>query len=55
MSNHARVSEVSVGTDNGEVVEVLDGVAEGDTIVTRGQFRLSDNALVKIRAVERMN
>ncbi len=54
-SNHARMSEVTAGIASGGFVELLDGVAEGDTIVTRGQFRLNDNARIKIHGIERTN
>ena len=49
------MSEVTAGIASGGFVELLDGVAEGDTIVTRGQFRLNDNARIKIHGIERTN
>ncbi|UCG53500.1 MAG: efflux RND transporter periplasmic adaptor subunit [Candidatus Latescibacterota bacterium] len=52
-SNRARLTAVTTGTSNDEHVEVLGGVAEGDTIVYRGQYRLTDDALVNIHRIER--
>jgi RND family efflux transporter MFP subunit len=53
-AGRARLVEVTVGTDNGDSVEIKGGVAEGDTVVFRGQYGLSDGARVKIHSVEGM-
>jgi RND family efflux transporter MFP subunit len=54
-NNRARLVEVGVGTNSGDRVEITSGVAEGDTIVFRGQYRLTDDARVKIHSTEGMN
>ncbi|MCG7584808.1 efflux RND transporter periplasmic adaptor subunit [Photobacterium sp. OFAV2-7] len=43
-----RQSVVKVGERKGEVVHILDGVKAGDTVVTSGQVRLSNDAKVRI-------
>jgi RND family efflux transporter MFP subunit len=53
-SGRARLVEVAVGTDNGDSVEITHGVAEGDTVVFRGQYRLADGARVKVHSIEGM-
>jgi membrane fusion protein, multidrug efflux system len=45
---HKRV--VTVGLTDGERMELLDGVAAGDQVVTIGQFRLRDGDRVKVIA-----
>lgn len=45
---HRRV--VTVGLTDGERMELLDGVAAGDQVVTIGQFRLRDGDAVKVVA-----
>ncbi len=54
-SDRAVLSEITMGTADSDNVEVIDGVAEGDSVVIRGQSRLTDGARVKIRSVKRMN
>ncbi len=39
---------VTVGTDNGNYLEVLKGLKEGDQVVTTGQINLSDSTKVKV-------
>ncbi|MEJ2720937.1 MAG: efflux RND transporter periplasmic adaptor subunit [bacterium] len=51
-SDRAVLSEIEMGTADSDNVEVFEGVAEGDTVVVRGQFRLTDGARVRIRSVE---
>jgi RND family efflux transporter MFP subunit len=51
-SNRAALTEVRLGADSGEYVDVTRGLAEGDTVAVRGQLRLTDNARVRIRATE---
>ena len=52
-SNHAALTEVTLGMDDGTLLELLSGVAEGDTIVYRGQHQLTDKARLKIHSIER--
>lgn len=52
-SNRAALTEMTYGMDNGTLLEVRSGVAEGDTIVVRGQHQLTDQVRVKIHSVER--
>ncbi len=54
-AGRADLVTVTLGINNGDHVELLEGAALGDTLVVRGQYRLSDNALVKIRRVEETN
>ena len=51
-SNRAVFTEVSLGADSGDYIDVTRGISDGDTIVVRGQSRLTDNARVRIRATE---
>jgi len=44
----ARQSVVKTGERKGEVVHILDGVKAGETVVTSGQVRLSNDAKVRI-------
>jgi RND family efflux transporter MFP subunit len=53
-SNRAVFTEVSLGADSGDFIDVTRGISDGDTVVVRGQFRLTDNARVRIRATEGM-
>jgi multidrug efflux pump subunit AcrA (membrane-fusion protein) len=46
--NIARRREVTLGLDNEEFIEVLDGVAVGDKVVSAGQNFLSDGDFVRI-------
>jgi RND family efflux transporter MFP subunit len=46
--NRAVLRKVTVGADNGTSLEVLDGLKEGETVVTTGQINLSDSAQVTI-------
>ena len=41
---HATLTPVRTGRNNGPAVEVLEGLAEGDAVVTDGQFALRDGA-----------
>jgi len=40
--------EVSTGIDNGEYVEIISGLTEGETIVVKGQNYVSDGETVKV-------
>lgn len=46
--NIARRREITLGLENEEFVEVLDGLGYGDTVVSAGQNFLSDGDLVRI-------
>jgi RND family efflux transporter MFP subunit len=52
-SNHAEMTEVTVGLDSGDLFEIRSGIAEGDTVVVRGQNQLSDRVRVNVHRVER--
>jgi RND family efflux transporter MFP subunit len=54
MSNRAALSEITIGTADVDEVEVIDGLADGDTVIFRGQYRLTDQARVKIQNIEGM-
>jgi len=51
-SGRAHLSEVTPGIENGDFIELTGGAVPGDTIVYRGQYRLADEAPVKIRRIE---
>jgi membrane fusion protein, multidrug efflux system len=44
----AKLKKVTLGTDNGNYVEVLGGLSAGEKVVTSGQINLSDNAKVTV-------
>ena len=44
----ASINDVTVGRQTNELLEILDGLLEGDTIVTSGQNNLSDGMRVKV-------
>jgi RND family efflux transporter MFP subunit len=44
----AREVELSTGYADGEIVEVISGLEEGDLVVVDGQSRLKDGAMVRI-------
>jgi RND family efflux transporter MFP subunit len=48
----AKLSDVTLGLDSGDFIELIDGAAPGDTLVFRGQFRLADDVPIKIRRIE---
>jgi hypothetical protein len=54
-ANQAALTEVTVGLDSGDLLEIRSGIAEGDTVVVRGQNQLSDQVRVNIHRVERNN
>jgi membrane fusion protein (multidrug efflux system) len=47
----AKFTPVEIGVSNGRSVEVRKNISVGDTLVVRGQFKLSDEAKVKIHGV----
>lgn len=44
----ARKVPVTIGIDNGEQVQITDGVSEGDRLISTGQAFLSDGELVRV-------
>ena len=48
----ARSRLVRTGRSEGEWVEVLDGLAEGDRVVFDGQFALTDGSVVSVEGAE---
>lgn len=44
----AMMKKIVTGRNFGDWIEVLDGLKDGDTVVTAGQINLSDGAVVKI-------
>jgi membrane fusion protein (multidrug efflux system) len=54
-SNQAKLAPLTLGMSNGKVAEITNGLSPGDTLVVRGQYRLSDNVKVLIRHFEGMN
>ncbi|UCH82925.1 MAG: efflux RND transporter periplasmic adaptor subunit [Candidatus Latescibacterota bacterium] len=54
-SGTAVLTKIEIGTADSDDVEVVDGVAEGDTVVTRGQYQLTDRARVRIQSIEGMD
>lgn len=46
-NNIAKMKEITLGLDNGELVEIIDGLNVGDKIVSKGQNYLEDGNKVK--------
>lgn len=46
--NVAQLRKVTIGADNGNYLEVLEGVKEGERVVTTGQINLTDSTKVSI-------
>jgi RND family efflux transporter MFP subunit len=46
--NITRLQKVTIGADNGNYLEVLEGLQEGDKVVTTGQINLTDSTRVSI-------
>lgn len=46
--NKAYLRKIQAGVNYGDKVEVLDGLKEGDQVVTSGQINLTDNTAVRI-------
>jgi RND family efflux transporter MFP subunit len=47
-NNVARLKKVTIGQDNGVYLEVLEGLQEGEQVVTTGQINLTDSTRVSI-------
>lgn len=47
-TNRASLRKIAIGNENGMWLEVLDGLKEGESVVTTGHINLSDNAEVNI-------
>ena len=47
-NNKAEQRKITVGREIGENVEVLDGLAEGDVIITSGQINLSSGSIIEM-------
>ncbi len=50
--NKAERREVTLGLQNAELVEVLSGVEEGDSVIVEGNFGLVDGAEIEIKEVK---
>jgi len=48
--NVAQLRKITIGTDNGAYLEVLEGLREGENVVTTGQINLDDSTKVSIIA-----
>jgi membrane fusion protein, multidrug efflux system len=46
--NVVKLRKITVGADNGAWLEVLEGLKEGEKVVTTGQINLTDNARVAV-------
>ncbi|MCG8484654.1 MAG: efflux RND transporter periplasmic adaptor subunit, partial [Clostridia bacterium] len=46
--NQAHFKKVTVGIDNGEYAEILEGLTEGSTIITQGQYYLDEGSQVTV-------
>jgi multidrug efflux pump subunit AcrA (membrane-fusion protein) len=44
----AREKKVTVGVRSGDQIEIVEGLAEGDTVVVEGNFALPDGTKVEI-------
>lgn len=47
-NNTAVLRKVTIGTDNGSSLEVIQGLNEGENVVTSGQINLADSAKVSV-------
>lgn len=47
-SGIAREKKVKTGIENGQIVEILQGIEEGDLVVSLGQHTISDSTMVEI-------
>ncbi len=48
LGNTAKMRNITIGRESGQFLEVLNGLAEGDLVVTSGQNNLSDNSKVLV-------
>ncbi|SDK21999.1 RND family efflux transporter, MFP subunit [Catalinimonas alkaloidigena] len=47
-NNVVTLKDITVGTDNGNYLEVLSGLQQGEQVVTTGQINLTDSAQVEV-------
>jgi HlyD family secretion protein len=47
---HAHLKTVSIGIRNAELVQITDGVKEGDPVITSGGYALPDKTQIKVEA-----
>ena len=47
-NNVASLKDITIGADNGAYLEVLEGLKEGDQVVTTGQINLTDSTQVTV-------
>ncbi|MCC9135046.1 efflux RND transporter periplasmic adaptor subunit [Pontibacter silvestris] len=52
-NNMAVVRNITIGADNGTSLEVLEGLQEGDRVVTTGQINLTDSTRVQVVSAQR--
>lgn len=50
--NHAHQKVVKLGIRNGDKVQVVEGLAENDKVVSNGAFGLPDNTKIKVEAAQ---
>ncbi|MEJ8554004.1 efflux RND transporter periplasmic adaptor subunit [Tepidibacter sp. Z1-5] len=50
--NVAHINKVEIGIDNGEIVEIIKGIKQGQVIVNKGQNYLEEGSKVEINKVE---
>jgi len=50
--NVAQLRKITIGSDNGTYLEVLEGLREGENVVTTGQINLDDSTKVSIVAAK---
>ncbi|QHT71272.1 efflux RND transporter periplasmic adaptor subunit [Rhodocytophaga rosea] len=47
-NNIAQLRKITIGADNGAFLDVLEGLKEGEKVVTTGQINLTDSTLVSV-------
>jgi multidrug efflux pump subunit AcrA (membrane-fusion protein) len=50
--NRAHQKTVKTGVRQGDDVQILDGVAEGDRVVASGAYGLPDNTKIRVEAAQ---
>lgn len=51
--NQVRKQEVTLGLQNTEMVEVVEGIQEGDLVVVEGNYGLEDGARIEVKEVKK--